>query len=56
MGGEGMGIVWAVVDILSAVAKAAVWLIEQTDRNAEKLQGYRFERQATEDQENGDDD
>ena len=50
-----MGIVWAVVDILSAVAKAAVWLIEQTDRNAEKLQGYRFERQATEGQEDADD-
>jgi hypothetical protein len=51
-----MGILWAVVDVLSAVAKAAVWVIEQADRNTKELHTYRFERQATEDQEDGDDD
>lgn len=42
-----MGIVWAVVDILAAVAKAAVWVMEQADKNAKELQSYRFEDQDT---------
>lgn len=50
-----MGIVWALVDALSAVAKAAVWVMERADENAQELRGHRFERQATEDQEDGDD-
>ena len=50
-----MGIVWAVVAVLAAVAKAAVYVMERAEENTKELHGYRFERQATEDQEDGDD-
>lgn len=49
-----MGIFWAVVDVLSAVAKAAVWVMEKADEDTKELRSYRFERQATEDQKDGD--
>lgn len=54
-GGERVGIVWAVVAILAAVARAAVWVIEQAAENMKALLVQRFERQATEDQDDGDD-
>ena len=49
-----MGIVWAVVAVLAAVAKAAVWVIGWVYKNAGELRRQRFERQATEGQEDGD--
>ena len=45
-----MGIVWAVVNMLAAVAKAAVWVMEQADTNMKELHRYRFEDQHIEDQ------
>ncbi|WP_279327027.1 hypothetical protein [Deinococcus koreensis] len=41
--------------MLAAVARAAVWVIEQAAENMKALLVQRFERQATEDQDDGDD-
>ncbi len=53
-GGKNVVIIWAIVDVLSAVARAAVWVIDRANGNVEELQRYRFENHSTEDQTNGD--
>ena len=51
-----MLIVWFMVDALAAVARAAVWFMDRTTRNAEKLHSYNFERDETDDQDDRNDD